>query len=397
MNWLGLWHLGTRYLKRKRAKTALLIAAFTLVWLLPALVWVAVHSAREHVASRSVSTPLLVGRSGSPLELAFNGLYFQKPEVPQFPISEIADDSLGQVIPLHVRFSAQEYRIVGTSIDYARFRKHRFDQGRNFIRLGECVVGASVAAAEGVTVGDQIISSPESLFDLAGVYPLKMTVCGVMGKMGTADDRAIFVDLKTAWVIQGIGHGHQDAQKVDDDGRIHDTDAAGNEVEEGTIKLNASVPNYNEITSDNIDSFHFHAGDDELPVSSAIYIPDDAKAQALLKGRFAARDDLQMIAPKEEMDDLFATVFSVQKVVTGVLLLIGVATLAIGWLVFSLSRRLRIAEFSHLSNMGADLAMMRWLIGFEAIFVLGVSLLLASGLVGLAWMVAPMVMRQVLG
>ena len=53
--------------------------------------------------------------------------------------------------------------------------------------------------------GDSLVSSPESLFDLAGVYPLKMYVAGVLNKSHTSDDLAVFVDLKTTWVIQGLG------------------------------------------------------------------------------------------------------------------------------------------------------------------------------------------------
>ena len=49
--------------------------------------------------------------------------------------------------------------------------------------------------------GDHLVSAPESLFDLAGVYPLKMTVVGVLSSAHSSDDLAIFVDLKTAWIF----------------------------------------------------------------------------------------------------------------------------------------------------------------------------------------------------
>ena len=43
---------------------------------------------------------------------------------------------------------------------------------------------------------------PENLFDIAGVYPLKMEVVGILEATHTSDDLGIFVDLKTAWIIQ---------------------------------------------------------------------------------------------------------------------------------------------------------------------------------------------------
>ncbi len=390
MNWNGIWHLGSRYLRRKRGKTILLVAAFSLVWLLPGVVAVVVSQAESHLRHRADSTPLLVGRAGSPLELVFNGLYFFKPEVGVFPRSEIGGLGRGvDVIPLYARFSAQDHRIVGTSVDYFRFRQLRFSQGRPFVRLGECVVGAEVARIHGLAEGDSVISSPGSIFDPAGVYPLKMRVCGVMAPSGAADDRAVFVDLKTAWVIEGIGHGHEDAEKIDESGRL----ASG----PGEIRINASVEHYNEVTPENVDSFHFHGDPGEFPLSAAIIIPRTAKAQALLKGRFQDRTDMQIASPAEEMDELFATVFRIQNVVVGILVLIGLATLAIGALVFLLSHRLRIPEFRSLSHMGADPAVLRGLIGFEAFFVLAASLLVAGAVLLVVYWLTPWVIPQVLG
>ena len=59
--------------------------------------------------------------------------------------------------------------------------------------VGECVIGKRVAEKLDIGVGDSLISSPENFFDLAGVYPLKMTVVGVLNISDTPDDRAVFV------------------------------------------------------------------------------------------------------------------------------------------------------------------------------------------------------------
>ena len=78
---------------------------------------------------------------------------------------------------------------------------------------------AEVARELELRPGDSIISSPENAFDLAGVYPLKMKVTGILEKSHTSDDLAVFVDLKTAWVIQGLGHGHERAARDPDGDR----------------------------------------------------------------------------------------------------------------------------------------------------------------------------------
>ncbi len=395
MNGRGVLYLGLRYLRRNRVKTLLLLAAFTLVWLLPAGIGLIVAKVEAQLRARALETPLLLGQAGSPLELVFNGLYFTKPEVATLPLREIeavAESGFAQVIPIHARQSAGTHRIVGTTLDYFDFRRLEIEAGRQLLRLGECVVGAAVAEKNGLAPGDAVISTPGTLFDLAGVYPLKMTVVGVLAPTASPDDEAIFVDLKTAWIIEGLGHGHDEADELSDDQKI-----APATPEDTAVRLNASVVEYNEITPENAERFHFHGDTADYPVTAAIVIPPDDRKAALLKGRYTRAGGLQLISPAGEMDELFATVFRVQRFVLGLLLAIGIATLVIGTLVFLLSHRLREEEFRHLRHLGADLATLRALVAFEAVFVLFASLL-ASG-VGLVLIhfLAPLVIGKMLG
>lgn len=393
MNLPGVLHLGSRYLARNRAKTCLLVAAFTLVWLLPAGISLLVGKFESHLRARAAGTPLLLGQAGSPLELVFNGLYFTKPGIAtltEADADQASENGETLVIPLYARFSAQGHRIVGTTLDYFDFRGLKIADGRGLVTYGECVVGAEVARAKGLSPGDAIISTPETLFDIAGVYPLKMPVVGVLTPTGTADDRAIFVDLHTSWIIEGLGHGHAEAEKLGPEALLPGGDQAA-------ARLNASVPQYQEITPENIDDFHFHGSEVDFPITAAIVVPADAKSQALLKGRYAKAGGLQLISPTAEMDELFATVFSVQDLVLALLLGIGGATLAIGALVFLLSNRLRRDEFRHLRHLGADPATLRALVGFEAGFVLLASWILAFAGLGLIDWIAPMLVRQFTG
>ncbi|MEM9284033.1 MAG: ABC transporter permease [Verrucomicrobiota bacterium] len=391
MSLSGVFYLGVRYLARNRAKTLLMVFAFTLVWSLPSAIGLLVSQAEIQLRARAETTPLLLGHAGSALELTFNGLYFTKPDITTLPLSEYraaTESGLVQAIPLYARFSAGGYPIVATTIDYLRFRGLHISEGRSLLRLGECVVGSKVAQETGVTPGDSLISSPETLFDLAGVYPLKMSVCGVLSPTGTADDEAVFVDLKTAWIIEGLGHGHVEASAASQDEKL---DGNGDE-----IRLNASVVEYNEITPENVDSFHFHGSMEDHPITAVILVPRDAKSQALVKGRYAPRDEVQLISPSEEMIELFETVFSVQRLVVALLAGTGVATLLIGVLVFLLSYRLRKSEFFHLKRLGASVGSVRTLVMFEGGFVVATSLFLSLVLLFLLGISAPGLIRWIL-
>ena len=123
----------------------------------------------------------------------------------------------------------------------------------------------------------------ENLLDLAGIYPLKMEVTGVLEKSHTSDDLAAFVDLKTAWVIQGLGHGHEDVTKLKDPTLVL-------KRSESNVAATAKLHHYMEITEANIDSFHFHGDLTGYPISALLALPHDAKSGTILRGRYLSKE-----------------------------------------------------------------------------------------------------------
>jgi len=373
----GALFLGWRYLVFHQLKTIILAASITLMLFLPAATRVLVNDSAAALTSRADQTPLLVGASGSPLELVLSSLYFhaeQPAELPFASFEELRNTGWAEAIPLNTRFHSRGSPIVGTSVEYFRFRNLNLSEGRMMGMLGECVIGANVAARQSVDVGDSLVSSPETVFDIAGVYPLKMTIAGVLKPNGSADDDAIFVDYKTTWVIQGLGHGHQDLAKP----------AAASGVlnrKEGIVTANASVVQYAEITPDNVSEFHFHGDTGDFPLHSVIVAPPDDKSGALLRGRYQDNErGLQMIVPSSVLNDLLDTVFTVQNYIILGLAILSLATIAVITLVFLLSQQLRQGEFRTLSRIGASKAYIATLIASEIGFVFIGSLVLASGL-----------------
>jgi putative ABC transport system permease protein len=373
----GPLYLAWRYLAYHWVKAVLLIASVTLIVYLPVGLRVLVAQSAAELEARARATPLLVGARGSALELALNALYFEPdpPDAaPYAQVERIAASGLAEAIPLHVRFRARGYPIVGTTLEYLDFRGLRVAEGRRMAVLGECVVGAAVARGLDLSPGDALVSSPESVFDLAGVYPLRMRVTGVLAPAHTPDDRAVFVDLKTAWVLEGLGHGHQDLARAE-------ADAAILAREGDRITANASVLQYNEITADNIDSFHFHGDLADHPVTAVLAVPPDEKSRVLLMGRFTAPDETAQIAvPAAVMQELLGTIFTVQSYVVAAIATVALATLITTALVFLLSLRLRRRERETLVKIGGARGSVAVILASEVIFVLGISIAIASGL-----------------
>ena len=366
-------YLAWRYLAYHKIKTVILVASITLIVFLPVGLNVIVGQSSEELTARAEATPLLVGAKGSPLELVLNSLYFDSdpPELTSYAEAlRISESGLATPIPLYVRFRSRESPIVGTTLGYFDFRQMQFAAGRPMAVLGECVIGSKVARDLEVEVGGTVISSPESVFDLAGVYPLKMTVVGVLAPSFTADDGAIFVDVKTAWVIQGLVHGHQDLAAPEA--------AAGVLKREGdTIVGNASVVQYNEINADNLDSFHFHGDMSDYPVSAVVAVPKDQKSGTILMGRYEGDEEpSQIVQPTTVMNELLDTILTIQGFVVAAILLVAAATIATAALVFLLSLRLRRREIETMTKIGGSRLSVGTILVSEvaAVLVLGVFL-----------------------
>ena len=384
-------YLAWRYLVYHRLKTAILVTSIMLIIYLPIGLNVVVKQSAEHLTARAAATPLLVGAKGSPLELALNSLYFssEHPELIDYSEATLVQDSgLADAIPLYVRFRSRTHPIVGTSLDYFSFHGLNFAYGRPMAVLGECVVGANVAESLDVKPGDAVISTTETVFDLAGVYPLKMKVAGVLARTFTPDDDAIFVDVKTAWIIEGLGHGHQD---------LAGPDAAQGVLSrsEENIVANASVVQFNEITEDNVDSFHFHGDLSSYPLTAVLVVPRDEKSGVILRGRYAADTATsQIIRPVSVIDELLDTILTIQQFIVAAVIIVGLATVATAALVFMLSLRLRRREIDTMVKIGGSRPRVVSMLLAEVFIVVILSSSLAAVLTLVTWRFGPGVIES---
>lgn len=375
----GTLYLAARYLAYHRFKSLVLIVVIGLIVYLPLGLKSLLESGATQLTSRAETTPLLIGAKGSPLELVMNALYFTSDPPPQLSYSEVqrlVQSDLAEPIPLYVRFRARGFSIVGTSLEYFDFRDLALGRGRWMTVIGECVLGAEVARKLGLAPGDTLLSSPETLFDLAGVYPLKMRVAGVLAPSHTPDDQAVFVDVKTAWVIEGRGHGHQDLTRPD----------ARQQVlrrEGDRLVANASLVQFNEANAENRADFHFHGDISDYPLSGIIALPKDQKSAVILEGRYSGNGEMQqMVHPIRVMDQLLSRVFTVQAFMVAALVVAGLATFASCLLVFLLSIQLRGREVASLVKLGVARSRLNTILASEVLLVLliggGVAVLLAA-------------------
>ena len=375
---IDTFYIAWKYIRFNKMRTLILVSCITIIAALPMALEVLLNESERQLALRAESSPLLVGAKGSALDLVMNSIYFgdEIPETITMAAAEqVNETGLASSIPLYVRFEARGFPIVGTTLDYFDYRHLQLQQGDMFAMLGQCVIGAEVAMKLDLKPGDYIVSSPETLFDIAGVYPLKMKIAGVLAPNHSADDLGVFVDIRTAWVIQGLGHGHKDVTKTTDSSVILKKD-------ENNVTANAKLMQYTEITEENIDSFHLHGDSTKFPLTAVLVLPHDEKAGTILQGRYLEKETpYQIVRPKEVIDTLMANIFKIRNVLDAVIMLVGTATLLALVLVFSLSLRLREREIDVIFKLGCSRATIARLLGAEICIIAVISSAICGGLV----------------
>jgi putative ABC transport system permease protein len=362
--------LALSYLRYYWARSVVLVLVTAMILSVPIISQVLLNRSQAALTDRAEKTPLILGSRGSQLDLIMNALYFSDDRAEPVTMAEtetIWDSGLGLPIPLNTAFETNGARIVGTSLEYFGFRGLNVAEGRQIALLGEALLGADVAARLGLGPGDTVVSAPQNLFDLDGVYPLELNIVGVLAPTGTADDEAVFVDIKTSWVIAGIGHGH--------DGVLAEGATTGD------IVASASIVEFNRITDANIDSFHFHGDPADYPVSAIVLVPQDARAATILRGRYLDPENpVQMTVPREVIAGLVDRIFRIKTLLDAVTLIVGGAALVAVGLAIFLTYRLRTREMQTAFKIGARRSMILRLLAAETVIILLCSGVIALGI-----------------
>ena len=366
-------YLAWQYLRHHRVKTALLVVSLAAFLGLPLVMGAISRATQRSFMSRADDTPLLLGSRGSSLDLVVEALYFKLRGVEPIRVADLTaidDTELAHAIPLRTGLEARGFPVVGTELDYFAFRGLRVANGRGLAMMGDCVLGSRAANALGLAPGDSLLTSPSTLFDLAGVYPLKLHVVGVLETSLGPDDDAIFVDLKTAWVAEGLGHGHSAADQIGADAVLDRRD--------DTVTTNAKLVQYNEITEDNAERFHFHGDPSGYPVTAAIVVPRDEKSSVLLRGRYVDAPTRQLVRPTQVVATLNDHIFRFERILRLVVSTVGLATAVMFGLVMVLSWRLRADEMRTMTLLGCSRRKAAGILGSEMAFMVGASVILAA-------------------
>ena len=333
----GIWYLAVASLRRHRVRTAILVATVGVVAGLPLVTDATLAAYTSAITARARATPILIGPRGGETDLLLDALYLRPDGRSFLPVNAVTEAVEGvdaETIPLHVRHRVAGYPLVGTDLGYFRLRGLRCAEGHMPLRLGDCVVGAEVAARMGVGAKDSLVSDPEGVLDVGGGFGTRLRITGVLAAPVYGDVPAAPVDLP----------------------RMAGVDEA------------------------NLGRFHFHGDPSEFPLRAAIVVPASASEGLIVRGRLTDPDSMgQAIVPVQALDQLLDIVMRIQGIVRMLTSVLAVLTTVLLVLIGALALRLRRVELATLAAIGVRRGAILGLIVSEWTF-----LLLAGGASALA-------------
>ena len=381
----GAFELAARHAWHHAGRTLMLIVCVGLSMFVPLATRVIFWRFQEELTFRAASTPLVAGARASRFDLVMTSLYFRISGLPTVTMgdwSKLSESGLAEAVPVHVRFTARSEPIVATTPEYFERRGLTASKGRLPAGLGEVVLGAGAARRVGVGVGEELFSDQRELYDISKPPALAMSVVGVLGRMGTVDDDAVFVDINTAWILEGLSHGHVAPEAGIPEQLVLDRTG-------GNVAISESLVDYNRVTPANAHTFHVHAERSELPISAVLLFPSSEKSASILKSRVNARDRVQIVSPREAVGELIGHVLKVKSAIDAVAIVLALSTVGLIGVVMGLSLKVRAREFETLQRIGVSRGTVRMMVVAELVIVLVVGSTLAGAGVAAAWPLAP--------
>ncbi|MCA9300674.1 MAG: hypothetical protein KDA28_16510, partial [Phycisphaerales bacterium] len=246
----GILFLAWKHALHHRARTIMLVLCVSVAVAIPLATTILVERHQADLVARADVTPLVAGARANRFDLALGALYFRQAELRPIPLAACDEmREFGVVIPLNIQSTVQGIPVVATVPEYFERRRLKPRAGSLPLLNGDVVLGADAARILGLGEGDHLFSDPIDLYDISKPSSLRMLVTGVLRRTGTPDDDVVFTDIDTAWIMQGLAHGH--AAEVDED-------LVMARSEDVTI-ISPRMVEYNEITDENASSFHLHA------------------------------------------------------------------------------------------------------------------------------------------
>ena len=186
---------------------------------------------KEQFDRNLADVDLVIGAKGSPLQLILCNMYHIDNPTGNITVKEAktfmrpGHPLIKEAIPLSLGDSYRTYRIVGTTPDILPFYQASIKDGKIWERSREVCIGAGVAQATGLNIGDEFYSAHgfEDEDDFAHDHA-SLKVVGILSKTGSVIDQLILTPFNTVWEVHDHSeeeHEHEDENNHEHEGHEH--------------------------------------------------------------------------------------------------------------------------------------------------------------------------------
>ena len=163
---------------------------------------------------------LVIGAKGSPLQLILSSIYQVDFPTGNIPLTEVErwrrHPRVESAIPIASGDNFAGFRIVGTEHAYAEHYNAALAAGRLWAAPFEANLGASVAAASGLGVGDRFVGSHGMAGGGAAHAEHPYSVVGILAPSASVLDRLVLTPIESVWAVHGMPPPEHDEAEHDE-------------------------------------------------------------------------------------------------------------------------------------------------------------------------------------
>lgn len=190
------------------------------------------HQIEENFDKNLAGVDLVLGAKGSPLQMILCAMYHVDNPTGNIPLEKSRaflnpkHPLIKQAVPLSLGDSYRGYRIVGTTYDILQLYNASLAEGTLWANPMEATVGAAVAEAAHLHIGDTFRSS-HGLVEGIEEHEHDFKVVGILKPSGSVIDQLVLTPSESIWE----SHAHAQAADEEQETMEGDTSTAKNEQE----------------------------------------------------------------------------------------------------------------------------------------------------------------------
>ncbi len=162
----------------------------------------------DHFGRSSEKVDLVLGAKGSPLQSVLcNVMHIDAPtgNIPVVDIRPFLNPKhpiIASAIPMSLGDSYKSFRIVGTVLEYFDHHGLALSEGTLFQNNFQAIAGAEAAREAGLQIGSEFSSDHGLVSESDGhTHDHRLVLKGILKPTGTVQDRLIFTNLSTYWMM----------------------------------------------------------------------------------------------------------------------------------------------------------------------------------------------------